>query len=155
MNPATGAQVPVSIEETWYDEVWMNSLYQVNLKRIPKSEQWPFDMIQLSIKRLDKMAVHDWRHLQWIKNELVGEENEGFEMYPAESRLVDTSNQYWMFVFADPRVRIPLGFTERGVWDGDACGSRQRPWPKEKRPADCEHVDSAKLQQMIADRAQK
>jgi len=51
-------------------------------------------MLHLSIKRLDKHPVRDWRHFQRIKNELIGEENEAVELYPAQSRLVDTTNQY-------------------------------------------------------------
>ena len=52
------------------------------------------DMFWLSIKRRDRAPVHDWRELQQIKNMIVGDEHEGFEVYPAESRLVDTANQY-------------------------------------------------------------
>jgi hypothetical protein len=37
--------------------------------------------------------VHDWRDLQRIKNQLVGPECEAVELYPAESRKVDTANQ--------------------------------------------------------------
>jgi len=76
------------------DEIWLNSHYQVNVRRISKPAGWPCDMVHLSIKRIDKHPVHDWRHFQWIKNELVGEENEAIEIFPAESRMVDTSNQY-------------------------------------------------------------
>src|ERR1043165_2191444 len=53
----------------------------------------------LSIHNLKKTADHDWRDYQRIKNELVGPEAEGVELYPAESRLVDTSNQFHLYVF--------------------------------------------------------
>ena len=54
-------------------------------------------------------------------------------MYPAESRLVDTANQYHLFAFADPAVRLPLGWQTRSVTKnatGDldpATNTRQRP----------------------------
>ena len=51
------------------------------------------EVTYLSIKRNDKEAIRDWRDLQEIKNILVGEENEGVEVFPAESRLVGTSIQ--------------------------------------------------------------
>jgi hypothetical protein len=120
------------------DKVFLNSHYQVNARMIRKPEGWPCDMIHLSIKRIDKHPVHDWRHFQWIKNELVGEEHEAIEIYPAESRLVDTSNQYHLWVFADPGVKLPIGFNGgRLIWEGSQNGSKQRDWPAEKRPADC------------------
>ncbi|HRH85667.1 MAG TPA: hypothetical protein PLO41_02360 [Rubrivivax sp.] len=78
------------------------------------------DMFWLSIKRRDRAPVHDWRELQQIKNMIVGDEHEGFEVYPAESRLVDTANQYHVWVFVDPAVRLPVGYGQREVMD---CGA--------------------------------
>ena len=92
------------------DKVWLNHLYQVNIS--DHGDFW-----HLSIKRRDKEVIRDWRHLQWIKNELVGEENEGLELFPAESRLVDTVNQYHLWVLKDPKARIPVGYNERLVYD--------------------------------------
>ena len=64
----------------------------------------------ISIKRKDKKALHDWRHFQQIKNELVGKEVEGIEMYPAESRLHDTANQFHIFC-------LPQGTSVKFVWE--------------------------------------
>lgn len=89
----------------------------------------------LSIKALDKSARHDWRELQRIKNELCGDESEGIELYPAESRLVDSANQYHLFVFR--HWKVPVGFTTRLVAEGDWRGSRQRPFERGWRPPDC------------------
>lgn len=111
--------------------VYLNETYQVNVQVIPE----PFgpnstgDVWWLSIKRRDKAPMHDWRELQAIKNAIVGPEHEGFEVYPAESRLVDTANQYHLWVFADPTVRMPVGFQERlvsGPAEAEAIGGRQR-----------------------------
>ncbi len=85
---------------------WLNDLYQVGV--YDENE----DFLWLSIKRRDKEVIHDWRHLQIIKNEIVGEEHEGFELYPAESRLVDTANQYHLWVFKNPEHRMPIGFNQ-------------------------------------------
>ena len=67
-------------------------------------------MIWLSIKRIDKESIHDWRELQQIKNEIVGEKNEAIEIYPSEDRIVDTANQYHLWVFKDPTIKVPVGF---------------------------------------------
>jgi hypothetical protein len=111
--------------------VWVNSLYQVNVRVEPSiHEGWP-RMIHLSIKLRTKQPIHDWRDLQRIKNELVGPENEGLELYPAESRLVDSANQYHMYVFEDPTFRINFGFKGRFVLGINAGGAVQRPMNKE------------------------
>jgi len=94
------------------------------------------DVAWRSIKRRDREVIRDWRDLQAIKNAIVGPEHEGFELYPAESRLVDTANQFHLWVFADPKVRLPVGFRERDVLDAQtaaAQGARQRPFAA--RPA--------------------
>lgn len=80
------------------DEIWLNSRYQVNVRYLPES------MTHLSIKRIDKQPHLDWRDLQRIKNELCGPEREAVEIFPKESRLVDSSNQRHAWVY-------PAGFT--------------------------------------------
>jgi hypothetical protein len=92
-------------------------------------------MVHLSIKRRDKLPIHDWRDIQRIKNELVGPEIEGMELYPAESRLVDTANQYHIWCF--PNATFPFGFHEgRLVTEAESDGSKQRPFPLLKKPDD-------------------
>ena len=80
------------------EEVYMNDIYQVAVRRGIKVWNGDTTMAHLSIKRRDKKAQMDWRHLQYIKNELVGEENEGCELFPAESRLVDGANQFHLWI---------------------------------------------------------
>ena len=119
-------------------EVYVNNRYQVI-----KEVQYPSDpslspLVHLSIRHLDRRALHDWRDLQRIKNELVHPQSEGLELYPAENRLVDTSNQYHLWVFADPTFRLSFGFSERQVAEGPYTNAAvQSPWEPEDRPRDC------------------
>jgi hypothetical protein len=86
-------------------------------------------MVWLSIKNKDKTPIRDWRHLQRIKNELVGKECEGVELFPAESRLVDTSNQYHLWVITEVGLRFPFGYGDRlvcGVEEAAAAGATQQ-----------------------------
>lgn len=73
---------------------------------------------------MDGSARHDWRDFQRIKNELVAPEAEAVELFPAESRLVDTANHYHLWVF--PEYRFPFGMQAREV-SGPQPGVDQRP----------------------------
>lgn len=105
-------------------EHWINDLYQVEVRR-----HYSEGYVHLNIRRRDGYPGRDWRHFQQIKNELVGPEHEAVELYPAESRLTDTSNKYHLYVCLDPKYRFPFGFTTRDVVYGNenTNGLRQRP----------------------------
>lgn len=103
------------------DEVWVNDTYQVNIDRLTYPE-----FIHVSIKRLDKGPAKDWRDFQQIKNELVGPEFEAVELYPAESRLIDTVNQFHLWVLKGERP-IEVGwFAGREVEDEAKGNAVQR-----------------------------
>lgn len=114
--------------------IFSNSRYQVSMWLDEDPTMGKF--VHLSIRDHDRSARHDWRDLQRIKNELCGDEFDAVEVYPAESRLVDTANQYHLFVFATWHPRF--GFRSRLVADGKSAyapKAEQRPF--ESRPADC------------------
>ena len=127
--------------------VFVNSIYQVS---VWYQDHPTFGLVaHLSFKTHDRQPRHDWREMQRIKNELCGEECEAIEIYPSEARLVDTSNQYHLYVFKD--FKIPLGFNERLVSEGDGTGemhkSRQRPFRPEFKPRDA--LSSQDLNSMV------
>jgi hypothetical protein len=120
--------------------IYANNRYQVIARAMPSIFG---EMLWLSIKRRDKESIHDWRDLQRIKNELAGPEDEAVELYPAESRLVDTSNQYHLWVLPKG-MRMPFGFDERLV-GGPAvrseAGPKQRSWGDDAKPSDAQDLD--------------
>lgn len=107
-------------------EFWINDIYQVEVRWCPED-----DSAHLNIRRRDGGPIlRDWRHFQSIKNEIVGEECEAVELYPAESRKVDTSNKFHLWCCTDPAFRFPFGFKKRDVQfknDDSTAGLRQRP----------------------------
>jgi hypothetical protein len=119
------------------EEVWINDEYKVDIDRNAPHGFGPgVQVIGLAIRRQDRKHVHDWRDLQAIKNMLIGPEHEAIELYPAESRLYDSANQYWMWVFTDEDggpVAIPIGLTGmRVVTDKSMFGTDQnRPFEDE------------------------
>lgn len=117
-------------------DIYQNSRYLVIRRECGVAEIGP--LIWLSIKSLENDARHDWRDFQRIKNELVGPEAEAVELYPAETRLVDTSNQFHLWCF--PQFRLPFGFDERLVSE-ESPGVTQRRFPQDNRPADLIRVD--------------
>jgi hypothetical protein len=104
-------------------QFWLNDLYQVQVRTCGAA------LVHLNIRRRDgKPIFRDWRHFQQIKNELVGPECEAVELYPAESRKVDTSNKYHLWCVTDSTFRFPVGWEKGDVEmaDSKSPGFRQR-----------------------------
>lgn len=121
------------------EEVWINNLYTVIYRDIKGDPEdlAAVDMTHLSIRRNDRRPVTDWRHKQMIKNQLCGPEREAVEVYPAESRLVDASNQFHLWVYPEGH-RLPFGYKARAVMAGghSKIGSVQRSFEPGLEPAD-------------------
>ena len=79
----------------------------------------------LSIKRHDRKPMNDWREMQRIKTEICGADAEAVQLYPAEERVVDTANQYHLYVLRG--TRFPFGFPTGARTDNENGGSKQRP----------------------------
>ena len=94
----------------YHDRVmyFANNLYHVEV------EPYGPGCLHLCIWRRDGDRVRDWRHFQTIKNALAGPEREAVELYPAESRKVDTSHKWHLWVLPEGS-RMALGWTERNV----------------------------------------
>ena len=109
------------------DEIWFNDVYHVTLRRhdIDPCFGMHGGMTQLGINSHDGVARHDWRDFQAIKNQLAGVECEAFELYPADSRLLDPSNYYTLWCFPGIK-RIKVGVVNRLVRDADQAWSAQR-----------------------------
>ena len=102
----TMAGVKRQLEESNLEEIYVNDLYQVNV-------DYDMGIPHLSIKNNDKSTFISWQHKQWIKNDILGEEYEAVELFPAESRLLNTANQYHLWGFE--KGVIKFGWHERIV----------------------------------------
>ena len=102
---------------------YVNEIYQIMV------EEYAPGCLHLNIRRRDGGMVKDWRHFQQIKNEIAGPEREAVELYPAESRLVDSANKWHLWVQPEG-VQIGVGWPTRDVSyeeNRDVPGMRQRP----------------------------
>lgn len=97
---------PIGGELSEHETMWQNRFYVVIRKYLQGTHE---GAIHLSIRHVDRKAIRDWRHFQRIKNELAGESREGLEIFPPEEFLVDTANQYHLFV-------MPVGQTTPFTW---------------------------------------
>lgn len=130
-------------------EVWKNDTYTVFVSRNIKFPGVPCGMTWLSIKRNDKEPCNDWRHFQWIKNQLCGPECEGVQLYPAERRMLDGSNQYHIWILENPKTEFPFGFNEgRNISRKPLENGKQRDWPANMLPADIEQSEQRVQEQL-------
>lgn len=91
----TDLGVRQALEES--KEVWANNLYTAGVIRDPNGV-----VTCISVHRHDRAYIRDWRHLQYIKNDIAGPEADAFERFPPESQLVDTANETWIWVLPEP-----------------------------------------------------
>jgi hypothetical protein len=111
-------------------EVWENSRYNCSVRRYTKGwfvKNRPY--IVIGISNNDESSRHDWRDFQAIKNQLAGRDWEAVELYPAESRLKDPSNRFYLWCCEKGLLNfgLPGG---RVVLDADEAVAPQRPFPK-------------------------
>jgi hypothetical protein len=107
-EPEKALWIEQAVQRMTSIQIYENDTYIVEVRYHP-----PF--VQLDVRRRDHGDCKNWRELQQIKNEIVGPEHEAVELFPAESRLVDTANQYHLWVHVSPDYRFPFGFVERCV----------------------------------------
>ena len=104
---------------------YVNDIYQVQVQPTGREDR----MLHINIRRRDGGMFKDWRHFQQIKNEIAGPEREAVEIYPAESRKVDTTNKWHLWVFPEG-MKVELGWADRDVQyieNRGVPGIRQRP----------------------------
>jgi hypothetical protein len=117
-------------------EIWKNGQYTVVVTRWTEGEL-AGQVQELSIRRDDRKPARDWRDFQRIKTQLAGADVEAVELYPAESRLMDTANQYYLFCLPAGQT-FPFGFAgQRNVKtaaEAAAVGATQRELPEDWTP---------------------
>lgn len=141
MEPAVGPDGSHNMSDGTHDfTIFKNSRYTVMKRDVSVINGYP-SLVHLSIRRNDRKPILSWRDTQKIKNELVGPECEGVQIFPAESRLVDNANQYHIFVCSDPDMRLPFGYDERLVSEGNIGGAVQEPFEGHVKPLDLADVE--------------
>ncbi len=113
-------QAKMGLHKDIYAEIYVNDIYQVAVYRnedaddLVHVEELKGRCTWLSIKRRDKRPVNNWQDMQTIKNRLVGVNCDAIQMFPAESRMVNTANQYHLIVLPEGQG-LPFGWGKRAV----------------------------------------
>ena len=102
------------IDKTKKNEMWGNDRYTAQLTFMDDNGRDGF--VELSVHNHNRTTAMQWSHLQQIKNELVGPEREAVMMFPAESRLIDGANEYWLYIY--PTGTAPM-MTVRDRYSGE------------------------------------
>ena len=74
------------------------------------TEEFNDGCMMISFKKMDDSTMISWQQKQRIKNHFAGEEREAFEIFPSVHRLMDTANQYHLWVLP-AGSQIPFGWT--------------------------------------------
>lgn len=110
-------------------EFWQSEFYDVYIDKKADHRLEGAVIWCLSISTRNQEAVHDWRDLQAIKNVLIGKDFEAIELYPSENRLVDTANQYHLYVFMEfnnqVKPLIPIGWINKSVSNKAVFGKQR------------------------------
>lgn len=80
--------------------IWISPIYVVLV--YTRDTAWG-EVTHLAIRRADEKPEMPWRDMQRIKDELVGPERLGVEVFPPRSAVMDQANMYHLWV-------LPEGF---------------------------------------------
>lgn len=121
VKPLTWKQAKKTLAYVMAGTTYINDTYQVqhcvgNEVHDLFDPKLKGDLDYLSIKRHDKKPCRNWTEFQQIKNMICknGENRFAVEIYPPEKFLVNSANQYHLWVF-DERVDLGFGFRYRNV----------------------------------------
>lgn len=59
-------------------------------------------------KHNNSPIINHWSEIQKIKNAIFGNEVTAIEYYPKESELINDFNIYWIWIFEDNSLPIPI-----------------------------------------------
>ena len=106
-----------ALNDLMSDETWGNDRYTVNLHFLGGDRD---GFVEMAVHNHNRTPHVPWRHLQQIKNEILGSDREAVQLFPAEDRLVDTANEYWLYVY--PIGKAPMRKRGRGDLVGVKLG---------------------------------
>ena len=107
------------IDDLMNDETWGNDRYTVTVHFLDGDRD---GFVELTIHNHRRTTHIPWRHLQQIKNEVLGADREAVQLFPAEDRLVDTANENWLYAYPVGKAPMRNRRTKVGMDHGRNVG---------------------------------
>ena len=107
------------IDDLMNDETWGNDRYTVTVHFLDGDRD---GFVEITIHNHRRTTHIPWRHLQQIKNEVLGADREAVQLFPAEDRLVDTANEYWLYAYPVGKAPMRNRRTKVGMDHGRNVG---------------------------------
>lgn len=96
---------PINLDDfntpLWMTRAYKNNRYCVMIDDSAKMTHGVTAIKVMVQRHDDKPIPKHWREMQNIKNELFGPEIVAIEFYPAESKLLDDHNIYWLWILPE------------------------------------------------------
>ena len=122
------------IDDLMNDETWGNDRYTVSVHFLDGDRD---GFVELAVHNRNRTPHIPWRHLQQIKDEVVGPDREAVQLFPAEGRLVDTANEFWLYVYPvgkapmrNRRTRLGMDHGRNVAYDAPEGFGRSRQSPE-------------------------
>ena len=122
------------IDDLMNDETWGNDRYTVSVHFLDGDRD---GFVELAVHNRNRTPHIPWRHLQQIKDEVVGADREAVQLFPAEGRLVDTANEFWLYVYPvgkapmrNRRTRLGMDHGRNVAYDAPEGFGRSRQSPE-------------------------
>ena len=107
------------IDDLMNDETWGNDRYTVTVHFLDGDRD---GFVEITVHNHRRTTHIPWRHLQQIKNEVLGADREAVQLFPAEDRLVDTANEYWLYAYPVGKAPMRNRRTKVGMDHGRNVG---------------------------------
>ncbi len=112
MNKPEGKfeQIDLSITKNvpkWCTRAFANNKFMITINDNAPTTKGVATRVMVQ-KFNDTPILNHWSEMQRIKNEIFGKETVAVEYYPKESELVNEKNIYWMWIFNNNELPIPI-----------------------------------------------
>lgn len=104
--------LPVPLETAKFIPTGMTRAFANNRYIVMVYDHTPVttgEAIKVMIQKIDNTPIlNHWAEIQKLKNEIFGGETTAVEYYPAKSKLIDDFNIYWIWIFPEGVLPMPI-----------------------------------------------
>ena len=91
----------------WCTRAFFNNRYFITIDDNAKTTKGVATKVMIQ-NHFNTPIVGHWKEIYNIKNELFGEDTTAVEYHPAKTDLIDDKNIYWIWIFKNNELPIPI-----------------------------------------------